>query len=199
MRVKLTKTQLRQEQANLKGFRHYLPTLRLKKSLLQQEILEARAEQRRWLNVVEEQWSRFERFASLFSTGYYNPLKMVTIGKLDYVSENIAGVQLPSLASLEINIAEYSRLDSPAWLDAVLDELKSYRQAQVRALIADKRARLLQEELRQISIRVNLFEKVLIPRSQSAIRKISIFLGDQQLAAVGRAKVAKSKKARVEA
>lgn len=198
MRVKLTKTQLRQEQAKLKGFRHYLPTLRLKKSLLQQEILEARAEQRRWLNVVEEQWSHFERFAPLFSNGLYTPLKMVKVGKLNYSSENIAGVQLPSLDQLEIDVSEYSLLDTPAWLDAVVEELGSYREAQVRAAIADERARLLQEELRQISIRVNLFEKVLIPRSQSAIRAISIFLGDQQLAAVGRAKVAKSKKACVE-
>jgi len=40
---------------------------------------------------------------------------------------------------------------------------------------------------------VNLFEKVLIPRSQENIKKIRIFLGDQQLSAVAQAKVAKRK------
>lgn len=195
MRVKLTKTQLRLEQAKLKGFNQFLPTLRLKKALLQQEILEAQAEQRRWLELVERQWSGFENFAPLFSTSQFNPLQMVTIGKLDKSSENIAGVQLPCLVELEMRVAGYALLDSPPWLEAVLEELKDYRVAQVRAAIAEERVRCLQVELRQISIRVNLFEKVLIPRSQGAIRRISIFLGDQQLAAVGRAKVAKRKKA----
>jgi V/A-type H+-transporting ATPase subunit D len=40
---------------------------------------------------------------------------------------------------------------------------------------------------------VNLFEKILIPRSQENIKKIRVFLGDQQLAAVAQAKVAKRK------
>jgi V/A-type H+-transporting ATPase subunit D len=44
-----------------------------------------------------------------------------------------------------------------------------------------------------VSIRVNLFEKVLIPRAQENIKKIRIFLGDQQLSAVAQAKVAKLK------
>ncbi len=56
-----------------------------------------------------------------------------------------------------------------------------------------EKKRALQKELRDVSIRVNLFEKILIPRSQDNISKIRIFLGDQQLAAVAQAKVAKQK------
>jgi vacuolar-type H+-ATPase subunit D/Vma8 len=41
--------------------------------------------------------------------------------------------------------------------------------------------------------RVNLFEKVLIPASRDATRRIRIHLGDQMTAGVGRAKMAKSK------
>ena len=44
-----------------------------------------------------------------------------------------------------------------------------------------------------MSIRVNLFEKILIPRALRNIKKIKVFLGDQQLAAVSQAKVAKAK------
>jgi len=40
---------------------------------------------------------------------------------------------------------------------------------------------------------VNLFEKILIPRAKKNIKKIKVFLGDQELAAVSRAKVAKNK------
>ena len=59
--------------------------------------------------------------------------------------------------------------------------------------IAEEKKRVLEKELREVSIRVNLFEKILIPRALENIKKIKIFLGDQQLAAVSQAKVAKKK------
>jgi V/A-type H+-transporting ATPase subunit D len=52
---------------------------------------------------------------------------------------------------------------------------------------------LLREELRTTTQRVNLFEKKLIPELKENIRKIKIFLGDEETAAVGRAKLAKGK------
>jgi V/A-type H+-transporting ATPase subunit D len=52
---------------------------------------------------------------------------------------------------------------------------------------------LLKEELRTTTQRVNLFEKKLIPELKENIRKIRIFLGDDETAAVGRAKLAKAK------
>jgi V/A-type H+-transporting ATPase subunit D len=40
---------------------------------------------------------------------------------------------------------------------------------------------------------VNLFEKVKIPEAKENIRVIKIYLGDQQIAAVVRGKIAKNK------
>jgi V/A-type H+/Na+-transporting ATPase subunit D len=71
--------------------------------------------------------------------------------------------------------------------------LRALAEAKARVEIAEEKKRALEEELRQVSIRVNLFEKVLIPRAVENIKKIKVFLGDQQLNAVARAKVAKSK------
>jgi V/A-type H+-transporting ATPase subunit D len=51
----------------------------------------------------------------------------------------------------------------------------------------------LEKELSTTIQRVNLFEKVKIPESLENIRKIQIFIGDQQAAAVVRGKIAKSK------
>ena len=48
-------------------------------------------------------------------------------------------------------------------------------------------------ELRATSQRVNLFEKVKIPETEENIRKISIYLADQQVNAVVRSKIAKRK------
>jgi V/A-type H+/Na+-transporting ATPase subunit D len=51
----------------------------------------------------------------------------------------------------------------------------------------------LSEELRITNQRVNLFEKVKIPECSENIRRIRIYLGDQQASAVGRSKIAKKK------
>jgi V/A-type H+/Na+-transporting ATPase subunit D len=51
----------------------------------------------------------------------------------------------------------------------------------------------LGEELRITTQRVNLFEKVKIPDTRENIRRINIFLGDQQTAAVVRGKLSKNK------
>ena len=71
--------------------------------------------------------------------------------------------------------------------------LRTFSRSAIRSKVmkaAEKKA-ALEKELREVSIRVNLFEKILIPRALSNIKKIKVFLGDQQLAAVSQAKVAK--------
>ena len=50
---------------------------------------------------------------------------------------------------------------------------------------------MLAAELQVTSQRVNLFEKVKIPQAIESIRRINIFLGDQQTAAVVTGKMAK--------
>lgn len=47
--------------------------------------------------------------------------------------------------------------------------------------------------MRRVTQRVNLFEKVLIPKAEENIRRITIFLSDQERAAVVRSKIAKSR------
>ena len=67
-----------------------------------------------------------------------------------------------------------------------------------RRQVADRRVALLDVAARRIAQRVNLFEKVLIPRADASIRKIVIFLSDQERAAVVRSKIAKRKSANKE-
>ena len=54
-----------------------------------------------------------------------------------------------------------------------------------------EQVRLLMRELRTTTQRVNLFEKVKIPETKANIKAISVYLGDQQVAAVVRGKISK--------
>ena len=60
------------------------------------------------------------------------------------------------------------------------------------AIIARQRD-LLADELRLTTQRVNLFEKVKIPETRADIKRIGIYLGDQQTAQVVRGKISKKK------
>ena len=59
--------------------------------------------------------------------------------------------------------------------------------------IIEEGERILRQELRVTTQRVNLFEKVKIPDALEAIRLIKIYIGDQMANAVGRSKIAKRK------
>lgn len=194
MTVKLTKQELRTQQTRLSQFQRYLPTLQLKKAMLQFEVSQA----------MMEIASLTEEFAKLhFQIEKFTPflLEKVACDVVQYADvlhvkktyENIAGVEIPIFQQVVFREPDYFLFDTPVWTDRATEMLRDLVTAREKITIAEEKRRALEKELREVSIRVNLFEKILIPRSQINIKKIKIFLGDQQLAAVAQAKVAKGK------
>jgi V/A-type H+-transporting ATPase subunit D len=192
--MKFTKNELRDQQHRLNQLQRYLPTLQLKKAMLQLEVHEATLE----LNKVKVEYEKNYTFVSGFASLFLTPLGVELKDALKVVEvkkhyDNIAGVEVPYFDDIIFEKMEYSLYSTPPWLDAAIDGLQQLTETQVRISIAEEKKRALEEELRQVAIRVNLFEKILIPRAMGNIKKIKVFLGDQQLAAVSRAKVAKGK------
>ncbi len=192
--LKLTKTELRIQQTRLTQFLRYLPTLQLKKSMLQFEVMASDVE----ISSLKDALSTSRKQAEAFSPFL---LEKVSVNLLEYVDvihvkkryENIAGVEIPILDKVVFRDTEYFLFDTPAWTDRSTEILRELATLREKIAIAEEKRRALEKELRDVSIRVNLFEKILIPRSQENISKIRIFLGDQQLASVAQAKVAKRK------
>ncbi|MDE3045818.1 MAG: V-type ATP synthase subunit D [Verrucomicrobiota bacterium] len=192
--LKLTKNELRTQQTRLSLFEKYLPTLQLKKAMLQFEVNAVSAELitlRAEFTSVKETVENFSPLLLDKSTcdmlHYADPVHV----KKHY--ENIAGVEIPIFDEVVFRETDYFFFDTPVWTDRAIELLREMVVAREKVTIAEEKKRALEKELREVSIRVNLFEKVLIPRSQENIKKIRIFLGDQQLAAVAQAKVAKAK------
>lgn len=194
MSLKFTKTELRSQQMRLTQFRRYLPTLQLKKAMLQFEVMAADLEIARLsddLSISRKQVDAFSPF--LVEKVSVNLIEHANILQVKKRYENIAGVEIPILEKIVFRDPEYFLFDTPAWTDQATEILRELVTVREKISIAIEKKRALQKELRDVSIRVNLFEKILIPRSQDNISKIRIFLGDQQLAAVAQAKVAKQK------
>ena len=106
-------------------------------------------------------------------------------------------MKVPVFKELLFKPVVYDLTYYPLWVDRALEELKNIAQYDALVLTLEERIRLLSEELRVTTQRVNLFEKVKIPEAQENIRVIGIYLQDQQTAAVVRGKIAKKKLVKV--
>lgn len=192
--VKFTKSELRSQQVKLGQLEKYLPTLQLKKAMLQLEVNQCSAELEDAENKFATVKASVNELAPLLNEKVnFNVLEQSEVKSIKKDYENIAGVEIPTFQGIEFKEADYFLFDTPIWADAVLDKVKELlREKEVVKIIQEKK-RALYNELREVSIRVNLFEKILIPRTKENIKKIKIFLGDQQLAEIAQAKVAKSK------
>lgn len=192
--IKLTKTQLRDEQLKLSQLQKYLPTLQLKKAMLQMEVNNAEAEEASFRAEFQVNEDKVTAYSALLSDKSASDLiSAVTIKEVKKRYENIAGVDLPFFEEVEFEPATYFFFDTPVWLDSAIVGVQNLLIAREKLKTVQEKKRALLKELREVSIRVNLFEKIMIPRAQSNIKKIKIFLSDQGLAAVCQAKVAKHK------
>lgn len=194
MTIKLTKNELRTQQTRLTQFQRYLPTLQLKKAMLQFEVSLVLMD----IQKLKEEFAAVRARVEAFSPFL---LERVACDVMQYADiilvkkqyENIAGVEIPIFQKVVFREPEYFLFDTPVWTDRATELLRELVTGREKINIAEEKRRALEKELREVSIRVNLFEKILIPRASENIKKIRIFLGDQQLAAVAQAKVAKRK------
>lgn len=192
--LKLTKQELRSQQVKLVQLQRYLPTLQLRKALLQSEVTNARAQHIELKQKHGDAWKKLSHAAPLLSLNPHISLeKAITIAKIEKTIENIAGVDVPFLTSCSFESYDYDLYDTPPWVDAFVEELRAFRSLSVKISIAGERLAILERELREVYTRVNLFEKVLIPRCLKNIKTIKIFLGDIELASIAQAKIAKTK------
>lgn len=193
-KIKKTRPELLKQRQQLSRFERFLPTLTLKKQQIQAEILRVRNEVIKLDKQMAEIIAHSEDWALLFSESMPGPVtRFVKVKNIQRGSRNVAGIDLPVVSNVEYEISDYSRLATPPWLDAGLDFVKSLMELREKVKILHEQEALLQQELRKVTQRVNLFEKVMIPNAKNNIKLIRIALAEEQTSAVCRSKIAKSK------
>ena len=195
MQLKLTKNALREEQVKLLQLNQYLPTLELKKAMLQLEMTLVKNAIDKLLEELEKEKEKSLQFCELLSQE--DIIKYIEVQKVNKKCENIAGIDMPCMVEeVVFNDMTYSLFDSPVWMEAVILQMRGLATLREKINVAYEKKTAIQKELKDVSIRVNLFKKVLIPRIKTNMKKIKIFLEDQQLAEISRSKIAKEKKIR---
>jgi V/A-type H+-transporting ATPase subunit D len=222
-KIKLTKNELKKQKDALKMYERYLPTLQLKKQQLQIEIRSVEARKRELAEAKASLEREFLSWIAVFGeTGVagaagesaavtegpaapgapavarghvYGPSgePLLHVVSIRTSSGNVAGVEIPVFAGADFELEPYDFLATPLWVDSALDRLKKVLLLDLESTVLDEQIRRLGSELKTTAQRVNLFEKVKIPEAQEGIRRIRIYLGDQQTAQVVRGKIAKRK------
>lgn len=189
--VKLTKNELKNQKDSLKMYQRYLPTLQLKKQQLQTEIrtIDERAKNIRAKRIELEK--EFEKWIAVFGESHEFKSDMVTVKNIKKGTGNIAGVMIPIYEGADFSRGDYDLYSTPLWIDMAADRMEKALELDLEAEVLDEQVRLLSAELRTTTQRVNLFEKIKIPETKENIRQISVYLGDQQVAAVVRGKISK--------
>jgi len=191
-KIKRTKIELKAQRTALARYERYLPMLQLKKQQLQLEIHNID------LQIAEKERADRQRRSELASW-----LKLLSepcdLGDLIQVESirteegNVAGVSTTLLRDVLMKRIDYDLFETPAWIDDAIEALDKLTRLRIEREILSEQRRRIREELRITTQRVNLFEKVKIPECRESIRVIKIFLGDEQTAAVARAKLAKNR------
>lgn len=198
MAVKLTKNEQKVQKDALKQFQRYLPTLQLKKQQLQMVIRQIQSQMEELKAKQKAVVAGMQDWIAVYNenTAFSPSLKIEHLVKVDKVVQttgNIAGVKIPVFKELEFKPIVYDLNAYPLWVDKGLSALRDVARYDALVRILEQQVDLLGKELRTTTQRVNLFEKVKIPQAKENIRRIGIYLGDQQTSAVVRGKIAKKK------
>jgi V/A-type H+-transporting ATPase subunit D len=192
-KIKLTKNELKVQKDALKMYRRYLPTLTLKKQQLQSEIRTIEAKANAVRKEREELEKGFGAWIAVFSEKEAFPEGIITVSNIRKGSGNIAGVAIPTYEGADFSRGDYDLYTTPLWVDIAASHMERAMSLDLEAEVLDEQVRLLEKELLSTSQRVNLFEKVKIPETVENIKKISVYMADQQVSAVVRSKISKRK------
>lgn len=193
-RLSLNKARLARETGDLAMYRRFLPALDLKR----QQLMAARAATRGRIVALEADLA-----AHVAAVGARLPMLadrdmavegLVRITGITRGSRNVAGTPVPVLEDIAIAVAPYGYLTRPHWVDRLVTDLTDALRLRMALMVEQEALAVLEAAIATVTRRVNLFDKVLIPRAEANIKRIRIALGDMERAAVVTSKIAKRKR-----
>ncbi len=194
-KVSLSKSSLSHQMQQLKSYQQFLPSLDMKRKQLMGERARARTEQQALEARLAAARQGVADNLPMLANAELDLTGLVRVERTEFSRENVMGTWLPKLAELSVAVRPYGYLSKPHWLEPLVAALTESARLRVEAMVAARRVALLEAAVRTVTQRVNLFDKVLIPKTRANIKRIRIALSDAERAAVVRSKIAKKKRA----
>jgi len=190
-RIKLNKVSLREQKQKMALYQRFLPALEARKQQFLMQLAVVRKEIREQEAALTALTADISVWSPLIRDmeGILKPF--IEIRQVTVSLHNVAGLKIPLFQDVIFEDRSYSAFATSYSFEIVLERLREaiHRRERLKVLLTQER--ILADGFRKTSQRINLYEQRLIPECREALRKIAVYLQDQQAAAVGVAKVAK--------
>ena len=192
-KLALNKSALSREKQRKQSYGRYLPSLELKQKQLLAERKKAQESLAQHRRDIEKEMQAVYRKLPMLAIESIDMRGLVEIEHVSLEEENLLGVRMPRLGQMNLRRSNYGYLARPHWFDELVRSLEHMLRLKLEEEVLAIRERRLQKAVQTITQRVNLFDKVLIPQAGANIKRIGVFLADQERAGVVRSKLAKQK------
>jgi V/A-type H+-transporting ATPase subunit D len=189
----LNKTALAAVRRRLALYRKVLPSLEIKRQQLAEAVAAARAEVGGLAVGRAAALDRAAQRVPMAGNVEVDLKGLLRLTRVSIAEERHYGVALPFVAAVTSERAPYGCLAKPHWVDVVAQDVQQLAELAVAEDVARRRLARLEAALTRTLQRVHLFEKVLVPEAEAELRRILVFLGDAERAALVRAKLAKAR------
>ena len=190
-RIKLNKVSLREQKQKMALYQRFLPALEARKQQFLLQLAVVRKDIREQQTALSEITADISLWAPLVRDMEDVLRPFVEIRQVRVSLHNVAGLKIPLFQEVVFEDLSYSAFATAYSFEIVLKQLHEAIRLREKLRILLSQERILAEGFRKTSQRINLYEQRLIPECREALRKIAVYLQDQQAAAVGVAKVAK--------
>ncbi len=190
-RIRLNKVSLRDQKQKMAMYERFLPALEARKQQLIMQIALVRKNIQIQRDRMEDVLTEIRTWSPLCREAEETLHYLLAIKEVRFVTRNIAGLRISDFMEVVFSDEEYSLFRTPFSFDTVLQKIREAVSLREQIKLLEEQEDILTEGFRKTSQRINLYEKRLIPQCRETIRRISVYLQDQQAAAVGVAKVAK--------
>jgi V/A-type H+-transporting ATPase subunit D len=190
-RIKLNKVSLREQKQKMALYQRFLPALEARKQQFLMQLGVVRKDIRKQENALAQLIADMALWAPLVRDMEGQLKPFIKIRQIRVAMHNVAGLKIPLFEEVVFEDPAYSVFATSYSFEIVLERLREAIRRREKLKILLEQERILADGFRKTSQRINLYEQRLIPECREALRKIAVYLQDQQAAAVGVAKVAK--------
>lgn len=190
-RIKFNKVTLREQKQKMLLYQRFLPTLEARKQQFLMQLGIVRKEIREHSQALSQLMTDMSDWSSLLRDMEGQLKPYLEIRQVKVSLRNVAGLKIPLFEEVVFQDITHSFFATAYSFEIVLGYLREAIRLREKLKILSEQERGLAEGFRKTSQRINLYEQRLIPECREVLRRISVYLQDQQAAAVGVAKVAK--------
>lgn len=170
----------------------YLPILKLKQDQLKIELTKTNKNIKDLEKKIDILFDELSPYLSCLADPLFPSLdKLVLIDQISIETKNIAGSNIEILNNIKFKNIDHKYFHTPSWVFLIKSHIYKYTEARMHLLSLIKEKEIINKELKKITHKINLFEKIVIPYYQSSITKIKNALNDEEMLAIAKIKIAK--------